>query len=112
MYFFTFTPLFLKYGGAMLGITAKAKKKHKEILQNHSMDPEVAIRIIPNGSDSKRLDLILDKEKRGDQLVISDEGMKLLLIRLDLSQWLEGITLDYNETARDGVFTIKKITRH
>jgi Fe-S cluster assembly iron-binding protein IscA len=72
----------------------------------------VAIRIIPNSSDPKRLDLILDKEKRGDQLVISDEGMKLLLIRLDLAQWLEGITLDYNETALDGDFTIKKITRH
>ena len=44
--------------------------------------------------------------------MISDEGMKLLLIRLDLAQWLEGITLDYNETALDGDFTIKKITRH
>ena len=96
----------------MLGITAKAKEKLKEILQEHTMDPEVAVRIIPNSSDSKRLDLILDKEKRGDQLVISDEGMKLLLIRLDLAQWLEGITLDYSETVRDGNFTIKKITRH
>jgi Fe-S cluster assembly iron-binding protein IscA len=96
----------------MLGITVKAKEKLKDILQEHTMDPEVAIRIIPNSSDPKRLDLILDKEKRGDQLVISDEGMKLLLIRLDLAQWLEGITLDYNETALDGDFTIKKITRH
>jgi Fe-S cluster assembly iron-binding protein IscA len=96
----------------MLGITAQAKEKLKEILQEHTIDPEVAVRIIPNSLDSKRLDLILDKEKRGDQLVISDEGMKLLLIRLDLAQWLEGITLDYSEAARDGKFTIKKITRH
>ena len=96
----------------MLGITAKAKEKLKEILQEHTMDPEVAVRIIPNSLDSKRLDLILDKEKRGDQLVISDEGMKLLFIRLDLAQWLEGITLDYSEAVRDGKFTIKKITRH
>jgi len=96
----------------MLEITAKAKEKLKEILQGHTMDPEVAIRIIPNSSDSKRLDLVLDKEKRGDQLVISDEGMKVLLIRPDLAQWLEGITLDYSETAQGGDFTIKKITRH
>lgn len=96
----------------MLGITVKAKEKLKEILQDHTMDPEVAIRIIPNSSDPKRLDLILDKEKRGDQLVISDGDMKLLLIKPDLALWLEGITLDYSGTAQGGDFTIKKITRH
>ena len=40
----------------MLGITVKAKEKLKDILQEHTMDPEVAIRIIPNSSDPKRLD--------------------------------------------------------
>jgi Fe-S cluster assembly iron-binding protein IscA len=96
----------------MLEVTAKAIDKLKEILQEHTMDPELAIRIIPNSFDSKRLDLVLDKEKRGDQLVISDGDMKLLLIKPDLALWLEGITLDYSGTAQGGDFTIKKITRH
>ena len=94
----------------MLEVTAKAKEKLKEILRKETADPEIAIRVTPDYSMSKQLDLILDKEKRGDQVVLTNGGIKVLLIRPDLAKYLEGVVLDYKEAIQD--FTINKITRH
>ena len=96
----------------MLEITAKAKEKLKEVITKHTIDPEVAIRVTANYSMPYRLDLVLDKEKRGDQVVESEEGIKVLLIRSDLAQWLEGMVLDFKETPLGEDFTISKLTRH
>ena len=96
----------------MLEVTSKAKEKLKEILRMETTDPEVAIRATANYSMSKRLDLVLDKEKRGDRVIVSEGGIKVLLIRPDLAQWLEGVVLDYKETFQGGDFIINKITRH
>ena len=49
----------------MLTITPQAQKKLIEALQEHTKDPKMAIRITLNPSLPKRLDLILDKEKKG-----------------------------------------------
>ena len=94
----------------MLEVTTKAKEKLKEILRKETTDPEIAIRVTPDYSMSKRLDLILDKEKGGDQVVFTNRGKKVLLIRSDLAEYLEGVVLDYREAIQD--FTINKITRH
>ena len=96
----------------MLEVTTRAKEKLKEILQKETTDPEVAIRVIPGFSMSKRLDLILSKEKKGDQVVLSPAGIKILLIRYDLAQCFEGVVLDYNEKFQGGDFIINKIIRH
>jgi len=96
----------------MLEVTIRAKEKLKEVLLKQTTDPEVAIRVAPNYPISNRLDLILDKEKEGDQVVRSGEGIKVLLVRPDLAQVLEGIILDYKETLNGEDFTITKITRH
>ena len=94
----------------MLEVTAKAKEKLREVLLGQTKDPEIAIRVTPNYSTPKRLDLILDKVKKGDQVIETKEGTKVLLIRSDLAKDLEGLVLDYKDTLED--FTISKITRH
>lgn len=96
----------------MLEVTTKAKEKLKEILQQETRDPEIAIRVTPGSSMSKQLDLVLSKEKKGDQVVLSPAGIKILLIRYDLAQCFEGVVLDYKETFQGGDFIINKIIRH
>jgi len=96
----------------MLTVTPRAKEKLKEVLQKQTTDPDVAIRVTSNYSMPHCLDLVLDKEKKGDQVVESREGIKVLLIRSDLAQVLEGMVLDYKETLQGADFTISKLTRH
>jgi len=96
----------------MLIVTPRAKEKLKEVLQKQTTDPDVAIRVTSNHSMPHCLDLVLDKEKKGDQIVESEEGIKVLLIRSDLAQGLEGMVLDYKETHHGADFTISKLTRH
>ena len=94
----------------MLTITAHAKEKLVEALKEHTKDPKMAIRITLNPSLPKRLDLILDKVKRGDCIVKTEDGMKILLIQSHLASKLEGLLLDYEEMLQD--FTISEMTRH
>ena len=94
----------------MLTVTASAKKKLQETLQAQTTEPEVAIRIIRSTSDSTQLELALDKEKEGDQVVEGEEGRKLLLIGPDLMSALEGFVVDYQQTAEATGFTISKQT--
>jgi thioredoxin 1 len=92
----------------MLTVTTSAKGKLKEALQEQA-DPEMAIRIIPSASNPDQLQLALDKPKEEDQVVESDDGMKLLLVGSDLVATLEGITMDYQETPQGSGFTMSAI---
>ena len=94
----------------MLSITPQAKEKLIEALKEHTNDPKMAIRITINPSLPKRLDLILDKAKKGDCIVKTVDGMKLLLIQAHLAKTLEGLLLDYEEIIQD--FIISEMTRH
>jgi len=89
----------------MLTVTANAKEKLKETLQEQA-DPEMAIRIIPSPSNPDQLQLALDKSREEDQVVESDDGIKLLLVGPDLVPALEGVTMDYQETPQGSGFTI------
>jgi len=89
-------------------MTIAAKEKLKEALQKQTTDPEMAIRIVSSPSDPKRLELVLDKEKEGDQIVESEEGTKVLLIGSDLVSDLEGMLVDYQETPEGTGFTISR----
>ena len=94
----------------MLEVTAKAKKKLKEaLLEEQITDPEVTFRIIPVHSMPNRLGIALDKENKGDQVVKSEEGIKILLIESYLAQELEGMVLDYRKTSKGEGFTIAKL---
>jgi len=92
----------------MLTVTATAKEKFEEALQAHTTDPEIAIRIISSPSKPNRLELVLDKEKEGDQVVRTEGGRKVLLIGADLIPALEEMVVDYKETTEGTGFTISK----
>ena len=92
----------------MLTVTTTAKEKFKEALQTRTTDPEIAMRIISSPLKPNRLQLVLDKEKEGDQVVETEEGRKVLLIGADLVSALEGMVIDYQETPEGTGFTISK----
>jgi Fe-S cluster assembly iron-binding protein IscA len=54
------------------------------------------------------LELVLDKEKEGDQVVETQEGRKVLLIGPDLISALKEMVVDYKETSQGPGFTISK----
>jgi Fe-S cluster assembly iron-binding protein IscA len=94
----------------MLIVTPQAKQKLVEALHENTHDPCMAIRITVNPKAPRQLDLILDREKRGDFVVKTHEGLKLLLIQAHLASRLEGLVLDYEDGLKD--FVIAELTRH
>ena len=92
----------------MLTVTANAKEKLKEALQQQA-DPQMAIRIIPSPSSPDQLQFALDNPKEEDQVVESDDGVKLLLVGPDLAPALEGMSMDYQETPQGSGFTMSRL---
>jgi|OpeIllAssembly_1097287.scaffolds.fasta_scaffold678627_2 Fe-S cluster assembly iron-binding protein IscA len=92
----------------MLIVTAKAKEKLQEVLRRQTAEPEVALRVTPNHPDHNRLELVLDRAKKGDQVVTAQNGVAVLLIRPDMAKRLSGIRLDYRETALGADFIIAR----
>jgi len=92
----------------MLTVTTTAKEKFKEALQRRTTDPEIAMRIISSPLKPNRLELVLGKEKEGDQVVETEEGRKVLLIGADLIPALEEMVIDYQQTPEGTGFTISK----
>ncbi|NIW10887.1 MAG: hypothetical protein GWN33_10195 [Gammaproteobacteria bacterium] len=93
----------------MLTVTATAKEKLKETLQEQTTDPEEAIRLIPDPSDPNQLSFTLDKEKEGDHVVESEDGRKVLLVAPDLAPALGEMVMDYQETPEGAGYTISKL---
>jgi len=91
-------------------VTPTAKEKLKEILQERTMDPQEAMRIIRFPLNPEQLEFVLDKEKEADHVVESEEGRKLLLIGPLLVLVLGEKVIDYQETPQRVGFTISKPT--
>ena len=93
----------------MLEVTARAKEKLREALfEEQRVDLEIIFRITPIASMPDRLGIALDTDKGGDQVVESEEGIKVLLIESHLAQKLEGMVLDYQEKPQGKGFKILK----
>ncbi len=92
----------------MLVVTATAKEKLQEVLKRHTAEPEVALRVTPARPAHNRLELVLDRKKRGDQVVQAKNGAAVLLIRPDLARRLSGVMIDYRETAGGPDFIIAR----
>lgn len=90
----------------MLTVTEIAKEKLREHLKTKTTDPDTAIRLDLSPSEKRRFILVLDKEKKGDQVVQSKAGIKILLIEPDLASELEGLVVDYQEPPGGAGFTI------
>jgi Fe-S cluster assembly iron-binding protein IscA len=96
----------IKRKNNMLTVTEIAKEKLREDLQKKTTDPEKAIRLVSSPSEPNQLMLVLDKIRERDQVVVSKEGIKVLLIGPYLGSELEGMVVDYQETAAGAGFTI------
>ncbi len=95
----------------MLVVTTTAKEKLHDVLERQNTEPGVALRVNPPPTHThthNRLELLLDRAKRGDRVVQAKNGTALLLIRPELAQRLSGIMLDYRETARGSDFIIAR----
>jgi Fe-S cluster assembly iron-binding protein IscA len=91
----------------MLTVTEQAAEKLKEAIQAQTTDPEVAIRLIPSTARPNHLDMALDKEKEGDQ-VVESEGVKVLIVSSELAEVLDGMVIDCQETPEGSYFSISK----
>jgi Fe-S cluster assembly iron-binding protein IscA len=87
----------------MLTITENAKEKLKKRLQTKTTDPEMAVRLV---AKSNQFALFIDKEKKGDKVIESETGAKLLLIEPNLYSELDGRVVDYQEKMEGSGFTI------
>jgi Fe-S cluster assembly iron-binding protein IscA len=90
----------------MLTVTEIAKEKLRERLQTTTTKPDTAIRLVASPSKKSRFSLVLDKEEKGDRVVESKAGIKLLLISSDLASELEGFVVDFQESPTGAGFTI------
>jgi Fe-S cluster assembly iron-binding protein IscA len=90
----------------MLSVTDIAKEKLREHLQTRTTDPSITVRLVTSPSESNRFAMVLDKEKRGDQVVENKTGEKVMLIGSDLAAELEGLVVDYQKTPKGACFTI------
>ena len=92
----------------MVTVTPTAKEKLKAKLQELKTDTEMTIRLIPSPSNPGQLEMVLDKEREGDQVVESDDGTKVLIIGADLVPTLEEMVIDFRETRQGAGFAISK----
>ncbi|MBI2860535.1 MAG: hypothetical protein HYX91_03390 [Chloroflexi bacterium] len=75
----------------MITVTDSAKEILKGILEEHTDDPEVGLRLSPEPSG--QLGLTLSKEEGGDQ-VVEHEATKVLLVSPELAPMVDGMRLD------------------
>lgn len=90
----------------MLKVTKKAKIKLQEALELRNKKSEITFRMVATPSTPQGLKITLDKERKGDQIVESDEGITVLLVEPRLAKDLEGKLFDYKETAEGAGFTL------
>jgi len=92
----------------MLTVTEQAAAKLREAIQAQTEDPELAIRLVPSAARPRQLDMALDKEKEGDQ-VVESEGAKVLFVSAELAQALDGMVIDCQDTPQGAQFSIARL---
>jgi Fe-S cluster assembly iron-binding protein IscA len=92
----------------MLTVTELAAEKLKEAIQAQTEDPELAIRLVPSASRPNQMDMALDKEKEGDQ-VVESQGVMVLFVSAELERVLDGMVIDCQETPRGVQFSISRL---
>ena len=96
----------------MLKVTIRAREKLKEsLLEEQTGSLRETYRITPIPSMPNRLGIALDREKRGDQVIKSRDGLTVLLVQAELAEELEGMVLDYRDTPHGKAFTLNRASR-
>ena len=93
----------------MLTVTAVAKEKLKARLLRLETASGVTIRLIPSSKNPGKWKMIWDKEKGQDQVVESEDGIKILLIGADLAPAMEDMIVDFRETPEGTGFAIYRL---
>lgn len=88
----------------MISVTEHAKQVLKSILIDMEADPEEGLRLLP--SPKGEFVLALDIPMSGDQ-VVEYEGLKVLLIGVEYYKFLNGKTVDYEETEDGEVLLVR-----
>jgi Fe-S cluster assembly iron-binding protein IscA len=89
----------------MLTVTEQAAAALKGVVQAQTEDPELAIRLVPSVARPNQLDMALDRKKEGDQVVDSD-GFEVLFVSAELSEALDGMVIDCQDTPQGMQFSI------
>ena len=92
----------------MLTVTAQAAAKLKEAIQAQTEDPELAIRLVPSMVRPSQLDMALDRKKESDQ-VVDSEGFEVLFVSAKLTQALDGMVIDCQDTPQGAQFSIARL---
>jgi Fe-S cluster assembly iron-binding protein IscA len=93
----------------MLTVTAFAKEKLKSRLLRLKADSETTIRLIPSSKKPGNWKMIWDIEKPEDQVVESEDGIKILLIGKGLVRAVEGMVVDFRTTSEGTGFAIYRL---
>ncbi len=89
----------------MLTVTESAREHLKEMLEANIDDPDACLRLVASGRG--QFGLTADKERADDQ-VVEHEGDKVLLVESELSDALEGVTIDCQETPEGRSLVVSK----
>ena len=89
----------------MLTVTLQAAEELKTVAQAQIENPEEAFRLVPTGPG--QLALAIDVVREGDQ-VTEHEGVKILLVGLELTEAVDGLVLDYEETPEGNRFIMSR----
>jgi Fe-S cluster assembly iron-binding protein IscA len=95
-------------GYNMITVTASAADRIRNDLKASNAESGACIRLFRSQSTANRLDIALDKERDGDQVVVS-EGIKILLLDSELSNTLEGTIIDYEAMPAGNGFNITQL---
>ena len=88
----------------MISVTEHAKQVLKSTLIATEADPDEGLRLLP--SPSGEFVLTLDSELPGDQ-VVEYEGFKVLLIGIEYFRFLNGKTVDCEDTEDGEVLLVR-----
>ena len=92
----------------MITVTASAAERIRHDLQAINAEPGACMRLFRSQSTANQLDIALDKERDGDQVVVS-EGVKIFLLNSELSHTLEGTIIDYEAMPGGNGFSITQL---
>ena len=89
----------------MLTVTTQAAEELKSMAQGEVTQAEEALRLIYTGSG--QLAIVVDTEKEGDQ-VVEHEGVTVLLVGAELTDAVDWLLLDCQDTSEGPQLTISR----
>jgi Fe-S cluster assembly iron-binding protein IscA len=89
----------------MITVTASAGERIRNDLQAINTEPGVCLRLFRSQSTANQLDMALDTEREGDQ-VVESKGIKIFLLDPEMSRVLERTIIDYDAMPEGNGFSI------